>query len=55
MGMAYSQNQESANTRDVTYFRTVHVRGLLGAAQRGRRTGDIAKARQALLGEKATQ
>jgi hypothetical protein len=55
MGMAYSQNQEIANTRDVTYFRTVHVRGLLGKAQRGRRTGDIVKARQALLGEKTAK
>lgn len=53
MGMAYSQNQELANSRDVTYLRTVHVRGLLGDALRGRRTGHIAKARQALLGEKS--
>jgi len=52
MGMAYSQNQELANSRDVTYFRTVHVRGILGKATAGRRTGDIPKARQALLGEK---
>jgi hypothetical protein len=52
MGMAFSQNPEIANSRDLTYFRTVHVRGILGRAPRGKRTGDIAKARHALLGEK---
>jgi hypothetical protein len=49
MGMAFSQNPEIANSRDLTYFRTVHVRGILGRAPQGKRTGDIAKARHALL------
>lgn len=52
MGMAYAQNQHLANTRDLTYFRSVHVRGILGRSPQGKRTGHIAKARQALLGEK---
>lgn len=51
MGMAYSQNPEISNSRDLTFFRTVHVRGILGRAPKGRRTGHIGKARQALLGE----
>lgn len=52
MGMAYSQNQKLANSRDVTFFRTVHVRGVLGINPRGPRRGDVAKARHALLGDK---
>jgi hypothetical protein len=52
MGMAFSQNQDIANSSHLKYFRSVHVRGLLGKAPRGKRTGHIAKARQALLGEK---
>ena len=52
MGMAFSQNPDLANSRDLTYFRTVRVRGILGRAPKGKRTGHIAKARQALLGEK---
>jgi len=52
IGMAYAQNQKLANRRDLTYFRTVYLRGLLGRAPQGKRTGHIAKARQALLGEK---
>lgn len=53
IGMAYSQNQELMNSRDVTFLRTVHVRGLLGKRPRGPRRGDISKARQALLGDKS--
>lgn len=52
MGMAFSQNPEIANSRELKFFRTVHVRGILGRAPNGKRTGHIAKARQALLGEK---
>jgi hypothetical protein len=52
IGMAYSQNRELANLRDTTFLRTVHVRGVIGSAAKGRRTGHIGKARQALLGDK---
>ena len=55
MGMAFSQNPDLANSRDLTYPRTVHVRGILGRTPKGKRTGHIAKARQALLGEKPRQ
>ena len=52
MGMAYAQNEEISNSRELKYFRTVHVRGVLGRAPGGRNTGHIAKARQALFGER---
>lgn len=52
MGMAFSQNPDIANSKELKFFRTVHVRGILGRAPKGKRTGHIAKARQALLGEK---
>ncbi|WP_298282402.1 hypothetical protein [Novosphingobium sp.] len=52
MGMAFAQNPDIANSKELRYFRSVHVRGILGRSPSGKRTGYIAKARQALLGEK---
>ncbi|WP_156347017.1 hypothetical protein [Sphingomonas sp. Leaf33] len=51
IGMAYGQNSELMNRRDVVFLRTVHLRGILGKNPSGRPHGEIEKARQALRGK----
>jgi hypothetical protein len=50
MGLAYAQNPEIRNVRDMTRLRSVTLRGIMGAAKQGRPHADVALARRALLG-----
>ena len=50
MGMAYAQNPEISNVRDMTRLKTVTVRGIMGKRAPGRRHDDVRRARPALFG-----
>ena len=52
IGMAYSQNQNIQNVKDVTGAKRINVRGIIGQPMAGRPHAEIGLARQALLGKK---
>ncbi|NJC04538.1 hypothetical protein GGQ97_000331 [Sphingomonas kaistensis] len=53
IGMAYARNPDIANSRDTTFLKTVHVRGLIGSKSLGRRPDSVRLARRVLLGREA--
>jgi hypothetical protein len=50
MGMAYAQNPDLSNIRDMVKLRTIAVSGLLGPKQPGRQTSGVKQVRKALTG-----